>query len=286
MKTDNEKALENVPMFEEETLWGKIRGYVIPVLSLSIFVLLWEAFARSGLVDMRLLPPPSQVFETLWELSGPGDGERPPYLMIQHTMYTLYRLIVGYLICVVLCTALGLLLGINQRVYEWVNPIVAFFMPIPSFTLVFVVILWLGLGSKTVIVTVVIGASFPIIYNAAAGVRSAQQKMIWAAQLMGCSRFQVFFKVLLPGAMGYIIAGQKLALGRAWRAVIGGEIFASTTFGLGFMIHDASTFLDTRGMFAAIITVGITGLIMENLLFRYVERHTVERWGMVTTKRL
>ncbi|MBW2209369.1 MAG: ABC transporter permease subunit [Deltaproteobacteria bacterium] len=201
--------------------------------------------------------------------------------MIQHTMYTLYRLIVGYLICVVLCTALGLLLGINQRVYEWVNPIVAFFMPIPSFTLVFVVILWLGLGSKTVIVTVVIGASFPIIYNAAAGVRSAQQKMIWAAQLMGCSRFQVFFKVLLPGAMGYIIAGQKLALGR-----IGGEIFASTTFGLGFMIHDASTFLDTRGMFAAIITVGITGLIMENLLFRYVERHTVERWGMVTTKRL
>ena len=125
-----------------------------------------------------------------------------------------------------------------------------------------------------------------MIYNAAAGVRSAQQKMIWAAQIMGCSRFQVFFKVLLPGAMGYIIAGQKLALGRAWRAVIGGEIFASTTFGLGFMIHDASTFLDTRGMFAAIITVGITGLIMENLLFRYVEKHTVERWGMVTTKRL
>lgn len=286
MKANAAEAILEKEGVLEITLWERVRGYVIPVLSLAAFTLLWEAVSRSGFIDMRLLPPPSRVFETLFELSGPGTGDRPPYLMIQHTGLTIFRLVVGYLLCVVFCTALGLVLGINQRVYEWVNPIVAFFMPIPSFTLVFVVILWLGLGSKTVIVTVFFGASFPIIYNAAAGVRSAQQKMIWAAQLMGCTRFQVFFKVLLPGAMGYIIAGQKLALGRAWRAVIGGEIFASTSLGLGFMIHDASTFLDTEGMFAAIITVGITGLIMENLLFRYVERYTVERWGMVTAKRL
>ncbi len=268
----------------EATLWVRIRSYVIPVLSLAAFTLLWEAVSRSPYVDIGLLPPPSQVFETLWELSGPAQGDRPAYLMIHHTALTLYRLIVGYLLSAVICTVLGLMMGINQRVYEWCNPIVAFFMPIPSITLVFVVILWLGLGSNTVITIVVIGASVPIIYNAAAGVRSAQQKIIWAAQIMGCSRVQVFFKVLLPGAMGYIIAGQKLALGRAWRAVIGGEIFASTNFGLGFMIHDASTFLDTRGMFAGIITVGITGLILENLLFRYIERYTVERWGMATAK--
>lgn len=268
----------------EVSLWGRARPYFIPVLSLFGFTLFWEGVSRSGFIDIGLLPPPSQVFETLWELSGPGDGERPAYLMLQHTVLTLYRLIAGYLLSAVICTVLGLLMGINQRVYEWCNPIVAFFMPIPSITLVFVVILWLGLGSKTVIVTVIIGASFPIIYNAAAGVRSAQQKVIWAAQIMGCSRLQVFFKVLLPGAMGYIIAGQKLALGRAWRAAIGAEIFASTSFGLGFMIHDASTFLDTRGMFAAIITVGFTGLILENLLFRFVERYTVERWGMAMAK--
>jgi NitT/TauT family transport system permease protein len=270
----------------EATPWVRIRPYVIPVLSLAAFALLWEAVSRSRYVDIGLLPPPSQVFETLWELSGPGQGYRPAYLMIQHTALTLYRLIVGYLLSAVICTVLGLMMGINQRVYEWCNPIVAFFMPIPSITLVFVVILWMGLGSNTVIIIVVIGASFPIIYNAAAGVRSTQQKIIWAAQIMGCSRLQVFFKVLLPGAMGYIIAGQKLALGRAWRAVIGGEIFASTDFGLGFMIYDASTFLDTRGMFAAIITVGVTGLILENLLFRYIERYTVERWGMATAKNI
>jgi len=178
------------------------------------------------------------------------------------------------------------LMGISQRVYEWFNPIVTFFMPIPSFTLIFVFILWLGLGAPTVILTIIVGASFPILYSASAGVRSCDQKMIWAAQTAGCTRMQVFFKVLLPSAMGYIITGQKLALGRAWRAVIAAEIFASTEYGLGFMIQDASSFLDTEAMFAAIITVGITGLVLENLAFRYIERATIERWGMTGDKNM
>jgi len=265
-------------------VWKRLRKYLIPVLSLLGFAVVWEIFSRSGLVDDTLLPPPSRVFETFIRLAGPGDGFRPDYLVLRHTLSTLQLLIGGYLISAVICTIIGVMMGINQRVYEWLNPIVAFFMPIPSFTLVFVFILWLGLGAKTVIFTVIVGACFPILYSAAAGVRSGEQKMIWAAQTVGCTRLQVFFKVLLPGAMGYIITGQKLALGRAWRAVIGAEMFASTDFGLGFMIQDSSSFLDTEGMFTAIITVGITGLILENVLFRYIERSTVERWGMVGDK--
>ena len=268
----------------EFKFWEKARTYVIPVLSLATFALIWEIVSRSGIVDDRLLPPPSRIFETFVRLAGPGEGGRPDYLILKHTLSTLGLLIGGFLISAVICTIIGVLMGINQRVYEWLNPIVAFFMPIPSFTLVFVFILWVGLGAETVILTIIVGASFPILYSAAAGVRSSDHKMIWAAQIAGCSRSQIFFKVLLPGAMGYIINGQKLALGRAWRAVIGAEMFASTNYGLGFMIHDASSFLDTEGMFAAIITVGLTGLILERLFFRYLEKSTIERWGMVSSK--
>lgn len=268
------------------SLWGRLRKYVIPVLSLTGFALLWEAVSRSGLVDMTLLPPPSLVLLRLIELAGPGEGGRPDFLVVKHALSTLSLLLGGYAIAAVLCTVIGVLMGINRYVYDWLNPIVAFFMPIPSFTLVFVFILWLGLGEKTVIMTVIVGSCFPILYSAAAGVRSSDQKMIWAAKIVGCSRMQIFSKVLLPGAMGYIITGQKLALGRAWRAVIGAEMFASTDFGLGFMIQDASSFLDTESMFAAIITVGIMGLILENILFRYVEKATIERWGMVGSKNM
>jgi len=281
--SDTSVAIERLP---KKGTWQRLRGYVIPVLSLLGFALLWEIVSRSGAVDDTLLPPPSRVFATMIKLAGPGEGGRPDHLIIMHTLSTLSLLIGGYLISAIICTVIGVLMGINKTVYEWFNPIVAFFMPIPSFTLVFVFILWVGLGAKTVILTVIVGSCFPILYSAAAGVRSGDQKMIWAAQIAGCSRTQVFYKVLLPGAMGYIITGQKLALGRAWRAVIGAEMFASTSFGLGFMLQDASSFLDTEAMFAAIITVGLTGLLLENILFRYLERRTVERWGMVSSKNL
>lgn len=89
---------------------------------------------------------------------------------------------------------------------------------------------------------------FPIIYNTATGVRSMTVKHIWAAEIMGPSRMTVFLKVLLPGAMPYIIAGQKLALGRAWRALVGTEMVVATGYGLGYLIFEARTFMDTETM--------------------------------------
>jgi len=266
--------------------WQRMRQYLIPTFSLLGFAFIWEIVSRSGLVDDTLLPPPTRILDTFIRLAGPGEGGRPDFLLLKHAGATIGLLIVGFLISAVISTIIGVLMGISQRVYEWLNPIVAFFMPIPSFTLIFIFILWLGLGAPTVILTIIVGSSFPILYSASAGVRSCDQKMIWAAQTAGCSRMQIFFKVLLPSAMGYIITGQKLALGRAWRAVIAAEIFASTGFGLGFMINDASSFLDTEAMFASIITIGLTGLILENLAFRYIERATLERWGMSSNKNM
>ena len=79
-------------------------------------------------------------------------------------------------------------------------------------------------------------------------------------------------------------AGHKLALGRAWRAVIAAEIFASTAYGIGFMIFDARTFFDTETMFAGIVVVGLIGLFLESYIFTYIEKVTVVRWGTTSTK--
>ena len=86
--------------------------------------------------------------------------------------------------------------------------------------------------------------------------------------------------------MPYLIAGHKLALGRAWRAVIAGEIFASTKYGVGFMIFDARTFLDSEAMFAGLIVVGLIGVTLERGLFGFIEQRTVVKWGVSTSKDL
>ena len=86
--------------------------------------------------------------------------------------------------------------------------------------------------------------------------------------------------------MPYLIAGHKLALGRAWRAVIAAEIFASTAYGIGFMIYDARTFFDTETMFAGIIVVGLIGLFLESVIFKIIEQKTVVRWGTTSDKNI
>ena len=68
--------------------------------------------------------------------------------------------------------------------------------------------------------------------------------------------------------------------------MVAAEIFASTAYGIGFMIYDARTFLDTEAMFAGILVVGLIGLALESVIFRYIERATVVRWGIASDKNL
>lgn len=258
----------------------RLKSWLIPIISLSIFALIWELVARAELVSTLLLPPISEVIAELIEQLGPGDERTQSFLMVRHIGHTVYALILGFVIASIISTALGLLMGINRTVYQWLNPIVAFFMPIPTVAIVPVVILWLGLGMQTVVFIVALGASFPIIYTAASGVQSTPKKQIWAAEITGANYWQILFRVLIPGSMPYLIAGHKLALGRAWRGVIAGEIFAATKYGVGFMIFDARTFLDTKSMYAGLIVVGVIGLLLEKIIFQYIERITVVRWGI------
>jgi NitT/TauT family transport system permease protein len=262
----------------------KIYDKAVPILSILAFGMIWELAVRLGSIDPLLLPPPSRVFARLFEMLGPGEGTAPSYLLLRHIGFTMFALLIGFLLAAVVSSAIGLVMGINRIVYDWLNPIISIFMVIPNIAFVPVLILWLGLGMKTVIIVVVSGSCFPIIYTAAAGVQNIPKKMIWAAQAAGANRWQILTTVLLGATMPYLIAGHKLGLGRAWRAVIAGEIFASTMYGVGFMIFDARTFLDSETMFAGLVTVGLIGFFLERIIFGFIEKRTVLRWGITTKK--
>lgn len=257
-----------------------------PFVSIICAGILWELVVLYGGINTLLMPPPSAVLVRLFEMLGPGEGAVPDFLMVRHIAWTMFALVVGFLAAAMVSSAIGLVMGMNRTVYAWLNPIISIFMVIPNIAVVPILILWLGLGMHTVIVVVITGSCFPIIYTAAAGVQNVPTRMIWAAQTAGATRRQILTTVLLGATMPYLIAGHKLALGRAWRAVIAGEIFAATKYGVGFMIYDARTFLDTEAMFAGLIVVGLIGVSLERILFGFIERRTVERWGVSTSKNL
>jgi len=105
---------------------------------------------------------------------------------------------------------------------------------------------------------------------------------IQSASVMGAGRTAMFRKVIWPAALPYVLTGARLAFGRAWIGVIGGELLASPQSGLGEIIFNAKEFLNAGDMIAALIVIGILGLCFERFVFQIIEAATIRKWGMVS----
>lgn len=244
-----------------------------------VMVVAWECCSRLGLVSPILVPPPSAVFANIVRLMHSDDGGMS--VLMWHTLISFGRIFLGYGLAAVLCTGLGLLMGINRKIDAFFNPIITVLMPIPTLAWVPIVILWLGMSNATIVFVIVLAGLFPIIYNSAAGVRSISKKQLWAAEIMGATHHKIFFKVLLPGALPQIITGHILAVSNGWRALVGAEMLAGSGWGLGYMIFDARTFMDTETVYGGIVMIALLGLLIEKGIFSPLQRYTIERWGTV-----
>jgi NitT/TauT family transport system permease protein len=176
---------------------------------------------------------------------------------------------------------LGMLMGRFRPVERFLLPLVSVLSPIPSLAWVPLFILWFGLGDAAAIALVVYAATFPLILNTWTGVRAVNRLWIRAAQTMGASGRTLFVKVVLPAALPLVIAGLRQGFARSWIAVVGGEMIAATTWGLGFVIFDAKEYLNTDVMMATLLVIGGLGFAFERWGFQALERRSVGRWGMV-----
>jgi NitT/TauT family transport system permease protein len=250
------------------------RSLARSAIALVLMAGAYEALARSGAFPPALLPTRPAFAHALW--SGMADGTLPT-----HAASTLYRVLVGMGLAVVLAVPLGILMGRLRPVEGFVLPLASALMPIPSLAWVPVFILWFGLGNATAIGIVLYAASFPLLLNVWSGVRAVNPLWVRAAGSMGAGGAALFWKVILPGAFPFIIAGLRQAFVRAWIAVVGAELLAASDWGLGWVIFDAKEFLQADRMLASLAVIGLIGLAFERLVFGTLERATVQRWGMV-----
>jgi NitT/TauT family transport system permease protein len=237
---------------------------------------LYEAAARSGVFPSALLPTLPVVGRRLWDMLADGS-------MLQHVIYTLYRVLFGFGLAMTVGVPLGILMARFRSVERFFLPLVNALMPIPSFALVPVFMLWFGIGNTTTILIVFYAASFPIVLNAWSGVRSVNRLWLRAAAAMGANERALFWNVMLPGASPFIITGLRQAFIRAWIAVVGAEMIAASDWGLGWVIFDAKEFLNADIMLASLAVIGVIGIIFERLVFGSLENATVLRWGMMRT---
>lgn len=253
---------------------GPARFVLGTAASFGLVAVVWEGFARSGLFSPALSPSLAVILPSLAQMVVKGT-------IFLHIGYTLYRILWGLGLATLVGVPVGILMGRFKVAEKFVLPLVSVLSPIPSLAWVPVFILWFGLGDAAAIALVLYAATFPIILNTWTGVRSVNRIWIRSAETMGAGGGDLFRKVVLPGSLAFVIAGIRQAFARSWIAVVGGEMIAATSWGLGWIIFDSKEFLRTDVMLSTLVVIGILGLGFERLIFQVVERRTVARWGML-----
>ena len=235
------------------------------LLSFGLSAVAWEVFARSGMLPPAITPSVLAIGAAIGRMVLNGT-------LFVHIGYTMFRIVIGLALAMAVGVPIGMLMGRFRRAETFTLPLVSVLSPIPSLAWVPLFILWFGLGNAASIALVFYAATFPVILNT------------WT-ESMGAGDRAVFRQVVLPGSLAFIIAGLRQAFARAWIAVVGGEMIAATSWGLGWVIFDSKEYLNTDVMLGSLLVIGGLGLVIERLVFQMLEHRTVGRWGMVKTVR-
>lgn len=255
------------------------RQVFLPIVPIAGFFMAWQCLSTWGWINPGIFPSPVTIFHELFNLLQQEKEGQP--ILLTHCLMTIQRLFLAAFIGIVSGVAVGLFMGISERFYRFVDPLVTVLMPIPGIALAPLFIIWLGFGDATIITIGAIATFFPLAYNTATGVRSVDKQLLLAARNTGASTKRIVVHVYLPWAAVYLFTGIKLGLARCWRTVIAVELIAAADWGLGFMVWDAAEHLNAAVVFGGIFLLSLTYIAIEKGLLVPVERMTIEKWGMV-----
>ncbi len=239
------------------------------------FILVWEAVYRLGLMPTWAFPSPWKVVLAFAELI--EDGR-----LLENTGASVLRQLCGVVLAAVAGIPVGLVLGASSTIRAALLPLFRLIYPIPGIAWIPLAILWFGIGFKSTVFVIFFSGIWSVIFNTMTGVQTLSGQYTDVARVYGASRWLYTRRVLIPGSLPFIITGLRLTYGVGWRVIVGAEMISSIT-GLGFLIDDARWQLRPDVMICGMITIAMIGWVSENWFFDWVERRTVERWGMKTS---
>ncbi|EJN3867599.1 taurine ABC transporter permease TauC, partial [Escherichia coli] len=220
--------------------WPLSRQVTLSIGTLAVLLTVWWTVAALQLISPLFLPPPQQVLAKLLTIAGP-QGFMDATLW-QHLAASLTRIVLALLAAVVIGIPVGIAMGLSPTVRGILDPVIELYRPVPPLAYLPLMVIWFGIGETSKILLIYLAIFAPVAMSALAGVKSAQQVRIRAAQSLGASRAQVLWFVILPGALPEILTGLRIGLGVGWSTLVAAELIAATR-GLGFMVQSAGEFL-------------------------------------------
>jgi NitT/TauT family transport system permease protein/taurine transport system permease protein len=238
--------------------------FALPLLCLLV---VWEFCIRFFNVDARVFPSIQAVFTAGLE-------------SISHIAASLGRVAVGTALAILVSIPLGVAMGLNPVVSDFLSPLFRFFSVLAGIAWIPIATLWFGYGFGAITFVIFNAVFFVVTYNTLLGVSSIPMPLRHAAASLGANGWTLIVQVILPGALPNIVTGIRTGLGFAWRGLIAAEMIA-TNVGLGYMLFLARDFYKTEVIVFGMIVIGLIWLIIDRLLLAPLERATIERWGLV-----
>lgn len=254
---------------------SSFKSKAISVVSLIVFIFLWQLTSTLKLVSPILLPSPLQILDTVIDLFKNGYRDAPFYL---HIFVSTARAVFAFFIATLIGIPLGLLMGRSPVLNAILDPFVQFLRPIPKIALIPLVVVWLGIGEESKFFLIFIATFLSMIVGASSASHNVPNGLIQAGQTMGLSSTAILFRIILPSSLPEIFTSIRLSIGIGWTALIAAEMVAATS-GLGWMIINAGSYLRTDVVIVGIILLGSIGYILDWLIIK-----AQQKWAPWTGK--
>lgn len=253
----------------------RVQGPLLAVAFPVFLVFMWHQLVVT--TGTKLVPTPYQVSVMMWDFCFGGiHNDAFSGTIITHLLASMQRVYGGFALACVIGIPLGLLIGKVKIIRQMLDPTLSLLRPIPVTAWLPLSMIFFGLGPRSAVFLVFLGAFYPILLNTIFGVRSVDPRLFEAASMLGCDGSSLFRQVVLPAAMPGIFNGLRLAHGFAWILIVVGEMTGVPT-GLGSVIMDGRTLSRTDLVICGMIVIGIAGFLTDRIIVAINNR--MLRWS-------
>ena len=244
-------------------IYDKISPWIIPIF----LIVTWQLTSSLGMLENNILPSPLEVVQAAIQQTQSG-------VLFEHIQVSFTRAFSGFLIGAVLGLLFGLLNGLFPFADRHFDTTIQMLRNIPNLALIPLVIIWFGVGEEGKVFLVAISVFFPIYINTYHGIRTVDKGLIEMGNIYGLSRFKLFRKVILAGALPSILVGIRYALGVMWLTLIVAETVAASS-GIGYMSMNAREFMQLDVVVLAILLYALLGKLADSIA-KFLERYLLQ----------
>jgi NitT/TauT family transport system permease protein len=240
--------------------YGKV---LLGGLAIVLFFAAWQAIFLFVPFDPLFISKPNLIFAGLVDLIDSGD-------LFHDLAVSAVPFFIGLGAAVVIGVPLGIVMGWRQRVGYALDPLMTVFYASPLVALSPLLVIFFGVGISGKAIIVFVLSVFPFIFNAYAGVHAVDRLLINVVRSLGGGEWDLYRKVIFPSVLPYIVAGARIAVGRALIGVLVGEFFAASE-GIGYAISRFGDIFSIDRMFACILVVMVIAVVLTEGI-RWAER--------------